>query len=827
MKKYAALALSAALIAGCGQVPSPLSGKPATSQPTTSRFVLDSTRSFLAGQVVVGMQTGVNAQEVADLLGGQVLHDIKRLNSAVIALPARLPLSKAVRLLEGSGLARFAEPNYLMTRPSEPQSGTRPQGKLDSLATSNDPELGFQWFLRNMGAPKAWETATGKGIRIGIADEDMDRHHPDLAANVAYPGYDAPNDALITPTTPLDETGEHGTWVAGTAAAVWNNSIGGAGVAPEASLVPLTITHDASGASNVDSARAFLFAVDGPDGKGPGETGDTDTPAGHRAFVDILNYSFGGSTYSQLSKEAIDYVLMNGVVFVTSAGNTPTAGSASPAWTPGAISVAATTPTNVRSTFSNMGSHLSVAAPGTNMWVTARRNDPADASENNYAFVDGTSFASPATAGVAALILQASAEKNADNSIKKINLTPAQVRHILEDTALKPSGGYDTALGNGIVRADAAVLRATRDAANTVEKGANVSMKFVAASDPTVGLPLMGVTMAGGTRRPTQLLYGQSASGDAVFSAGFTTFQEIDAGLYKLYASGPRTILTNTPAGSSVQTLALDPGDDILFGDKNKVFPIAVTLPTDPTEPNNTAAAATPVTYGTAFSAVMGLNDLEYFKFQGRAGEVAFINTQTVTGSSDLVVSVLSASGTVLASNDNFRPAKTTDAALLFTVPADGTYTIKVEGKNAGNAFNQYIFSLTQSKGTETEPNGTGRITDETFTGLDFTQANALPIGTSLAATLSSNTDIDLYTFNGVAGDKIVADLNASVGGAPDTVLALFDVAGKLLASNDDTTSQDSTLNGIALPADGKYYLAVGSFNAENKGDYRISLAKY
>lgn len=826
MKKTTALLLcSALLLAGCGApTPANSSGPKAT---TGGHFVLDSTRTYLQGQVVVGLQAGVKAQDIADLLGGQVLRDVPRLSSAVIALPAGLSLHKAVLRLQGSGLARYAEPNYLQSHPATSESAGA--GTLNAQAVMNDPEIGFQWFLRNMGVPTAWDTATGKGIRIGIADEDMDRHHPDLAANVVYPGYDAPNDELITSKTVLDDTGEHATWVAGTAAAVGNNGLGGAGVAPQASIVPLTITHDPAGASNVDSAMAFLFAVDGPDGKGPSEAGDTDTPAGHKGYVDILNYSFGGSTYSQFSKEAIDYVLMNGVIFVTSAGNTPTTGSGNPAWVPGVISVAATTPNNIRSTFSNMGSHLSVAAPGTNIWVTARRTDPTDAKENNYEFVDGTSFASPATAGVAALILQAAAEKNADGSIKKINLTPAQVRHILEDTAYKPSGAYDTNLGNGIVRADAAVKRATQDAANTVEKGASVSMKFVAADDPTVGIPLMGVTMVGGTRRPTQMLYAQSASGDVVFSAGYTTFREIDAGLYKLYASGPRTILTNVTAGSSVQTVNLKPGDRINFGNQAGVFPVTVALPVDSTEPNDTPDKADPIAYGQAYSAVMSLDDVDYFKFEGKAGEVAFINTQAVTGGADLQVTVLDASGKKLASNDDFRD-KTTDAALLFKVPADGSYTIKVDGVNTGNAFNTYWVALTKDNGKETEPNGSGTVADDVFSGLDFSKANALPIGSSLAATLDTNTDIDIYSFEGSKGDSILADINTSVGGSPDTILALFDSSGKLLTSNDDTKTQDSTLNGYALPADGKYYLAVAAYTSssqKSKGDYRISLAKY
>lgn len=827
-KSLTTLALSGALLlAGCGQVsvPQGATGTNAKTPVQSSNFVLDSTHSYLAGQVVVGLQEGVKAEQVAELLGAQTLKDVPQLRSAVFSLPESMPLAKAVKLLESSGLARYAEPNYLATRPAHPESSAPSGTGLTSQSALNDPELGYQWFLRNMGVTTAWATATGKGIRIGVADEDIDRHHPDLAANIVYPGYDAPNNKLITNDTPYDGIGEHGTWVSGTVAAVGNNGIGGAGVAPDAKIVPLTITHDRSGASYVDTAAAFLFAVDGPDGKTPGEAGDTDTPAGHKAYVDVVNYSFGGDYYSQFTKEAIDYLLMNGVVFVTSAGNTPTTGSASPAWVPGAISVAATTPTNARSTFSNMGSHLSVAAPGTNMWVTARREHPNDPSENNYAYVDGTSFASPATAGVAALILQAAADKNADGSVGKINLTPAQVRHILEDTAYKPSGGYDTSLGNGIVRADAAVTRATQNAAATVEKGASVSMKFVAASDPTVGLPLMGVTMVGGNRRPTQILYGQSAGGDVVFDTGFATFQEIDAGLYKLYASGPRTVQTNVTAGTSVQTVSLAPGDDIVFGNKDSVFPISVSLPTDSLEPNNAPDKATPIQYGQVYDAVMNLNDKDDYKFTGKAGQTAFINTQTIAGSADLRINVLDSSGKVLATNDNQR-SKATDAALLFKVPADGDYIIQIDSVNSGNAFDTYWVSLTQDMGSETEPNGSATIVKDKFSNLNFGQANSLPIGTSLAATLSSKTDVDIYSFDGKAGDLISADIDAAVSGQPDTLMGIYDSSGKLLASDDDSNTQDSTVI-TKLPADGKYYVVVGAFDATSSGDYRVSLAKY
>ncbi len=824
----ASLALTL-LLAACGQVSTPAGQAPSPVASAPKTFTVDPAHRFLESQVVVGLGNGLTAEGAAKLVGGRVVQELPRVRAALIALPQGLSVEKAVRVFAGAGTARYAEPNYLMTRPDDQVVKTVGAQTVPGVSaqdvTLNDPQLSRQWFLRNMNAPKAWETATGKGVRIGVADEDIDRGHPDLKANIVFPGFDAPNNKLITPATPYDGIGQHGTWVSGTAAAVGNNGIGGAGVAYQAGIVPLTITHDPEGASNVDSASAFVFGVVGPDGKAPGETGDGDTPAGHHGYVDIVNYSFGGTSYSQLSKEAIDYLLLNGVVFVTSAGNTPTTGPASPAWSPGVISVAATTPRDIRTDFSNRGSHLSVAAPGQQIWTTARRT-PDEQDQAPYAYVAGTSFASPATAGAAALILQASATKNADGSIKGITLTPAQVRHVLENTAYKPGGGYSLDLGNGVVRADKAVTRATQNAAATVEKGATVQMRFVASSRPDVGVPLVGVTLSGG-KRLDQLLYAQSAAGDGYFATGTATYAEVDAGIYKLYASGPRSVITGGTPAVTVQTLTLDPGDNKVLGNKDGVFPLAVTLPTDAFEPNNTPATAASIDYGIVRDGVLDQGDADYFKFTATAGDNAFVNTQTVSGSPDLKVSVLDATGKVVASNEKFRDT-TTDAALVYQVPTNGTYTIKVEGQNTGNPFNTYWVGLTKLVGSETEPNGSATASGETFSKVNFAGANTLEIGQARDATLSSASDVDIYTFTGEAGQSILADVNTKVGGAPDTVLGLFSADGTLLATNDDTNTQDSTVE-YTLDTSGKYYLAVAPFTSDrggSQGDYRISLTR-
>ncbi|MFC6592744.1 hypothetical protein ACFP81_12565 [Deinococcus lacus] len=194
MKKIQWTALSLSLLlASCGvpqqQVPTPAKG-PATQQG-----------DFRPGQLVVGLKAGVSAEQVAAKLGAQVLDTQSRLNAALLQLPADTNLAKAARAAEFSGLVRYASPNFIAAKPK-----VQPGSSLMAQALDSDPEYGLQWFHRNMRNPEAWKTATGKGIRIGVADEDIDRHHPDLAANVVYPGYDAPNDTLITAATPMTDT---------------------------------------------------------------------------------------------------------------------------------------------------------------------------------------------------------------------------------------------------------------------------------------------------------------------------------------------------------------------------------------------------------------------------------------------------------------------------------------------------------------------------------------------------------------------------------------------------------------------------------------------
>jgi len=110
-------------------------------------------------------------------------------------------------------------------------------------------------------------------------------------------------------------------------------------------------------------------------------------------------------------------------------------------------SVAATGSTDARASWSSYGSYVDVSAPGVGIWSTTRGG--------GYASVSGTSFASPVTAGVYALMIGVNR-----------SLAPATLDKILTTTAVDLGGaGWDQYYGSGRVNAGAAVAKAQQTAA--------------------------------------------------------------------------------------------------------------------------------------------------------------------------------------------------------------------------------------------------------------------------------------------------------------------------------------------------------------------------
>ena len=351
--------------------------------------------------VVVTLAPGSGAtaaRELAGSVGGRVIGAIPALNAYLIELPAgSLAPADAAGSLSGRPLVRTAEQTRLY-RPLEIPAVAAP-----------DPQQGAQWHLAKIHAATAWATTTGDpGVVIAVIDTGVDYTHPDLAANVTIGPDLADDDA-----DPMDTYG-HGTHVAGIAAAVAGNGIGGSGVCPACRILAIKVFPDGSGsADDFTVAEGITWAAD------------------HGA--DVVNLSLGGPGSSTVLENAVNYATSHNVLVVAAAGNESTSAPSYPGAIPAAMGVAATTNADTKASFSNYGSWVDIAAPGVGILSTV--------PGGGYESWSGTSMATPVVAGAAGLALAG-----------RPGATAASVRSLLQSTtASVAASSREPRLGYGRV----------------------------------------------------------------------------------------------------------------------------------------------------------------------------------------------------------------------------------------------------------------------------------------------------------------------------------------------------------------------------------------
>jgi serine protease len=229
----------------------------------------------------------------------------------------------------------------------------------------------------------------------------------------------------------------HGTHVAGTVAAVTNNAKGVAGTAFGAKVVPVRVLGTCGGYDS-DIADAMIWASGGTVSGVPANA----NPA------EVINLSLGGSgACGTTTQNAINSAVSRGTTLVIAAGNdNVNVSNASPANCANVVAVGSTTSTGARSSFSNYGAGVDIAAPGSSILSTLNSGSTSPGTES-YASYSGTSMATPHVAGVVAL-MQARATTPK---------TPSEIESLLKSTARAFPVTPSQPIGAGIVNAKAAV----------------------------------------------------------------------------------------------------------------------------------------------------------------------------------------------------------------------------------------------------------------------------------------------------------------------------------------------------------------------------------
>lgn len=300
-------------------------------------------------------------------------------------------------------------------------------GRGEPDVVPNDQSFNRQWTLKNDGtslqgsgipgadinATQAWDITTGSSnIKIGIVDIGMQTNHPDFTGRVTGDGGD---------------NSQHGTAVAGVAAAKGNNSTGVAGVAWNVSI----INEDYGGddASDADFAAAILSASN--------------------RGANVINNSWKlipVGRYSVTVRLAFADVYKLDRIAVVAMGNQGGEVIQYPAaFGKGIITVGATTNEDQKADYSSTGSWIDVTAPGGAGSGSADNKDDIYTTfpGSSYGYQAGASFSTPVVSGIAALLLSYNSNLYNDDIEQIIRLTAEDLGDF----------GFDNLYGTGRVNA--------------------------------------------------------------------------------------------------------------------------------------------------------------------------------------------------------------------------------------------------------------------------------------------------------------------------------------------------------------------------------------
>jgi len=313
----------------------------------------DTTKAHAQDQILVKAKAGKDLKATASKHGATKVEELSGAWKLV-----KVPAGKAAEFVEkfnADADVELAELDYIHT----------------INYTPNDPSYGSQYHLTKIQANLAWDIHTGgTGAVVAIVDTGVDIQHPDLSSKIVA-GYDYVNN-----DNNADDDQGHGTHCAGIATASTNNGVNVAGVSWGARIMPVKVLSSTGSGTTSNIIKGVDFArLNG---------------------ADVISMSLGGGGYTQAFQDAINNAWNAGKIIVAAAGNNGNTTVQYPANYANVISVASTTSTDAKSSFSTYGTWVDVAAPGSSILSTANGGGTTTMS--------GTSMATPVVAGLAALL---------------------------------------------------------------------------------------------------------------------------------------------------------------------------------------------------------------------------------------------------------------------------------------------------------------------------------------------------------------------------------------------------------------------------------------
>jgi serine protease len=422
--------------------------------PTTGRLVVE-VRPGADHRARVG--AAALARSAQARLAG---FSVRELRLVTLRPRAGTSLRSLARRLRADGRVARVEVEHRATLRLAPND---PALSIPETAPGTAPGTPIEWWAARSNFPAAWDVSTGAGAVVAVIDTGAETSHPELADRVlAAQSFDSAR------TSATVDTVGHGTHVASLACGAGNNGIGLASAGLRCQMLILK-----SDFSDSSVAAAIVWAV--------------------KHGADAITMSFGtdpGTRPSQAVRDAVDYAFDHGVVMAAAAADSaiveqgypadllqPTGTGANLGHGKG-LSVTAADAFDRRAAFAGLGSQISIAAygaydpagvgppgifgaftAGTNELETGSPGIPPRppcgcrttfASDPRYAYVQGTSMATPMVAATGALIRHLNPDLGA-----------AEIVRLIKETARRPPGtGWTADLGWGILDAGAALAKA-------------------------------------------------------------------------------------------------------------------------------------------------------------------------------------------------------------------------------------------------------------------------------------------------------------------------------------------------------------------------------